>query len=283
MLLALQLNPAISSFELDASANPIGVLGAAMLAEALPRVTKLSGLWLDEASRGPELAAELGAAATDAPPSNRRQSGVSVGGSPPGAGGGAASAAPGLGTLIVAALCSEGLVGLSRLSLAANPVPRPMELALALESLIVQRAGALHTLVLAGDAGRAALRLRGELPALLEVLAAAVEKAGGRRMRLLDVSHHQAGDGLVEAALPLLRGPHAPRALLLHGNGLGVSALERLGDAMQSDECTTETLVLAQEDVQGALAAELAAKRPKEMAHRRLRAAVEKVKSRIQP
>ena len=171
MLLALQLNPAISSFELDASANPIGVLGAAMLAEALPRVTKLSGLWLDEASRGPELAAELGAAAADAPPSNRRQSGVSVGGSPPGAGGGAASAAPGLGTLIVAALCSEGLVGLSRLSLAANPVPRPMELALALESLIVRRAGALHTLVLAGDAGRAALRLRGELPALLEVLA----------------------------------------------------------------------------------------------------------------
>ena len=65
------------------------------------------------------------------------------------------------------------------------------------------------------------------------------------------VSHHpQAGDGLVEAALSLLRGPHAPRALLLHGNGLGVSALERLGDAMQSDECTTETLVLTQEDVQ---------------------------------
>ena len=61
---------------------------------------------------------------------------------------------------------------------------------------------------------------------------------------------NQAGDGLVEAALPLLRGPHAPRALLLHGNGLGVSALERLGDSMQPDECTTETLVLTQEDVQ---------------------------------
>ena len=54
-----------------------------------------------------------------------------------------------------------------------------------------------------------------------------------------------------------------------------------MGDVMQTDECVTETLVLAQEDAQGALAAELAAKRPKEMAHRRLRAAVEKVKSRV--
>ena len=46
--------------------------------------------------------------------------------------------------------------------------------------------------------------------------------------------------------------------------------------------CSLEAfLVLAQEDAQGALAAELAAKRPKEMAHRRLRAAVEKVKSRV--
>ena len=84
-----------------------------MLAEVLPRLTKLSGLWLDPASRGPDLAAELGAAADD-PPLSRRQGGVSGGGNPPGAGGGGVSASPGLGTLIVAALCGDG-VGLSRL------------------------------------------------------------------------------------------------------------------------------------------------------------------------
>ena len=54
------------------------------------------------------------------------------------------------------------------------------------------------------------------------MLAAAIEKAGGRRMQLVDVSHHQAGEGLVAASQSLLRGPHAPRALLLHGNHLGL-------------------------------------------------------------
>ena len=95
-----------------------------MLAEALPRVTKLSGLWLDEASRGPEMAAELGAAAADPPPS-RRQSGVSAGGSPPGAGGGAASTAPGLSALIVAALCGDGVVSLSHPDPHPHPHPHP--------------------------------------------------------------------------------------------------------------------------------------------------------------
>ena len=41
-------------------------------------------------------------------------------------------------------------------------------------------------------------------------------------MQLVDVSHHQAGEGLVAASQSLLRGPHAPRALLLHGNHLGL-------------------------------------------------------------
>ena len=74
-------------------------------------------------------------------------------------------------------------------------------------------------------------------------------------MRLLDVSGHQAGDGLLDAALPLLRAGHAPRGLLVHGNALSVVGLERLGDAMSGEGCATELLVITHEDVVGAMQA----------------------------
>ena len=83
-----------------------------------------------------------------------------------------------------------------------------MRLATALEAFIVRRGGALHTLLLAGSGPH---RLRAELPPLLELVSVAMGAAGGPRMRLLDVSGHLAGDGLLDAALPLLRASHAPR------------------------------------------------------------------------
>ena len=119
------------------------------------------------------------------------------------------------------------------------------------------------------------------------------------RLQLVDVSYHQAGgplqcgystvtprfqagDSMVEAAAPLLCGATAPRAVLLHGNQLTTQGLERLGYVLGGDGSETpashvELLVLTQKDARFALNGELALKRPKDIAAKRVISAVEKV------
>lgn len=177
-----------------------------MLAAVLPSCDKLHGLLLDDAGRGPDLSdpAADGADGTDG-------SGVAV-----------------FGVQVCEALCvlgrsCTGGFPLTQLGLGSSPAVRPVALVSALDALL-RAAPRLTTLHLAGGPS---LRLKGELPHLLGLIARGAA-SGGAPLTSLDVSGHHAGDSLLEAAPPLLSGQHALHTLLLHNNQLSISGLEQL-------------------------------------------------------
>eukprot|EP00965_Chrysotila_dentata_P115805 3827835-Pleurochrysis_carterae.AAC.1 len=51
---------------------------------------------------------------------------------------------------------------------------------------------------------------------------------------------------MVDAVPPLVAGAQALRTLLLHGNALSVRGLAALAQAVDRDDCHTDTLVLTQ-------------------------------------
>ena len=294
---AMQLNSKIAAVRLDASGNPLGTLGGHMLAAALAQSTKLSGLLLSDVTRsGPDLPSrDAGMDAIDALPT-REPSGSSAGG-----------VVPAFGVLIIEALLGGSSTGsstgssgeggclgrLTELALGQNPAPQPPQLLSCIERL-ARTATRLQVLTLSGSSS---FRLRNELPLLLAQLAAAAS-SGGARLSHLDVSCHHAGDALIEAAAPLLSGNAAPRAFLLHDNQLTTSGIEALSQHLLSPgrasgvgedgggvgsgrQFSPELLVITHEDARFALNAELAMKRPKDMAARRLQRAVTAVQETI--
>ena len=281
---ALQLNPRLSATALDASGNALGAVGGYLLAAALPTLSKLTALHVDEIGRGPDLPPELaggsgsrnGTPEKDSSPADGGNS-FSRGRDRSNSSDAAKAAAPGAAVLLLEALAAAAaaLPALTSVALGHTAVGTPDRLATALHAFLIG-APQLKALYLAGSG---ASRLRGALTPLVHAVAEAAA-AGGAQLSVLDVSGHQSGDGVVSALRPLLDGDGGPRTLLCHGNALTVSGFEQLGEAAK--EAAVEALVVTQEDARVALDNELSMKRPKDHAVRRLRAAVDRVRTVVQ-
>ena len=264
LLQGMQLNPHLEQVSLDASANPIGTLGAHLLAAALPRLSKLAALVLNDAARTDASFFSSSAAAEDPSAS------TAVGG---------AVAGTSVGTILTEALLVDGAPSLTELAIGLNPAPQPTYLVDSLQRLLAT-SPRLHTLILTGSP---TFRLRSELAMLLGGVASAAA-GGGAQLSYLDVSSHHAGDALLEVMPPLLTGPGAPATLLMHDNQLSTAGIEQIGQAMGGGDagaCATELLVITHDDARYALGVEVANKRPKEMVARRLQAAVGRVQEAV--
>jgi len=203
-------------FRLDASSNPLGAVGVAILANLMPRMSKLRSLILADVAGG------------------------NSGGEP------ADAEAGGAGEQLLLA-CTE--TRLEQLSIGHNAAPSTSRLCQALDKLLRSPTLSLRDLSLAGDAH---FHLKQELVPILDVVGGAV--ARGVSLRFLDVSGHGAGDEMLSALPQLLAGSSAPAALLIHGNGLSAAAIERLADFLEKSDGGTKGLVLTQEDAAAALA-----------------------------
>ena len=191
---AVQLNPALSALHLDASANPIGTLGAHMLAAALPRASKLTALVLNDTARGSDLSEGGGGGGGDGRSSPLREGA--------GAGGHYTLAVIVLEALLASAESGGGdhpggsmLTSLTEIGLGGNPAPHP-PLLLSCVGTFLRATPSLHSLTLSGSAS---FRLRAELAVLLGRIAAAIGP-GGAPLQYLDVSSHHGGDAMLEGA-----------------------------------------------------------------------------------
>lgn len=173
---------------IDASGNPIGTLGAHMLASVLPRCSKLTALLLNDAARGPDLAAGLSEGGS------ADGSGEAPHHAPKSASPSQAAGAHSFGVLILEGLLastdeSSSPLALTEVGLGLNPAVAPPLLVTTCERFL-RTARSLHTLHMAGSS---AFRLKGELPSLLGAIAASAA-SGGARLVYCDVSAHHASE-----------------------------------------------------------------------------------------
>ena len=295
VLLAIGQNPKLAGLSLDASANPLGTLGAHALAAALPHAHALSAFRLNDVAKGPELLAAMaeGAggeeAATLVPKEAATASvgvivlqalliGMGALGSKGGKGGGEGGGKGG-GDEAVHADGNDRpkrAFALTELAIGCNPCQHGGALIRSLEHALL----ATPSLTSLSVSGGPTFRLKHELALLLGTIARASGAAGGAALTYLDVSSHHAGDSVLDAIAPLLRGPKAPRSLLLHDNSLSVRGIDKLAKLMTAAEpaehkCRTELLVITHDDARLAFHTELKqARLPKEELAKRLQKSV---------